>query len=538
MKSENEYFMYLRKSRADREAELHGEGETLSRHKKILLAFAQKNNLHVTQIYKEVVSGETISERPEIQNMLAEIEKGYCTGVIVIEVERLARGDTKDQGIIAETFKYSNTKIITPTKTYDPNNEFDEEYFEFGLFMSRREYKTINRRIQNGRIASAKEGKFLGSVAPYGYRKVKIKNDKGYTLEPDPNTADVVRMIFQWSKNGVLQGNGTYRHSGSSSIARKLDSMHIAPPKGDYWSRETIADILRNPVYMGKIRWSNKKTVRVIKNGTIKKVEIKNDNPIYVDGLHEPLITEPLFEAVQKQRSKNRKTPLQINASLKNPLSGFVYCGKCGHLMTRLGSNSHTPYDALICPNKYCDNISSPLYLVEEKLILFLNEWIKAYTLNWDLCEQDIFPVDEEIQLKKKALTTASQKLKDLRDQRNNVYTLLEKGIYTIDVFNERSRVLKEQICLMEKDIQFLNDDYKSTQTAQESKEIFLPSVKNIVSTYWSVKDIKIKNDMLRSILIKVVYHKNTPNKKGQRNNPAFTLDIYPKIPKAESLMS
>ena len=135
-------------------------------------------------------------------------------------------------------------------------------------------------------------------------------------------------------------------------------------------------------------------------------------------------------------------------------------------------------------------------------------------------------------------MTTASQKLKDLRDQKNNVYTLLEKGIYTIDVFNERSRVLKEQICLMEKDIQFLNDDYKSTQTAQESKEIFLPSVKNIVSTYWSVKDIKIKNDMLRSILIKVVYHKNTPNKKGQRNNPAFTLDIYPKIPKAESLMS
>lgn len=56
-------------------------------------------------------------------------------GVLVVEVERLARGDTSDQGRVAKTFKFSDTLIITPSKTYDPNNEYDEEYFEFGLFM-------------------------------------------------------------------------------------------------------------------------------------------------------------------------------------------------------------------------------------------------------------------------------------------------------------------------------------------------------------------------------------------------------------------
>lgn len=70
---------------------------------------------------------------------------------------------------MSQTFKYSGTKIITPMKVYDPENEFDEEYFEFGLFMSRREYKTINRRLQRGRISSAKEGKFVGKTA-------KVKN--------------------------------------------------------------------------------------------------------------------------------------------------------------------------------------------------------------------------------------------------------------------------------------------------------------------------------------------------------------------------
>ena len=114
-----------------------------------------------------------------------------------MEVERLARGDTIDQGIVAQTFKFSDTKIITPIKTYNPNNEFDEEYFEFGLFMSRREYKTINRRLQRGRMASVKDGKYVANKAPYGYNRIRIENDKGWTLEINKEEADVVRLIFE-----------------------------------------------------------------------------------------------------------------------------------------------------------------------------------------------------------------------------------------------------------------------------------------------------------------------------------------------------
>ncbi|HCM24594.1 MAG TPA: recombinase family protein, partial [Ruminococcaceae bacterium] len=136
--------------------------------------------------------------RPVMQQLLLDIEKRTWAGVLVMEVERLARGDTIDQGIVTQTFKYSETVIVTPVKTYDPNNEFDEEYFEFGLFMSRQEYKTINRRLQRGRIASVQEGKFIGSHPPYGYQKKKIEHDKGFTLQPDTEQAKVVKMIFDW----------------------------------------------------------------------------------------------------------------------------------------------------------------------------------------------------------------------------------------------------------------------------------------------------------------------------------------------------
>lgn len=170
--------IYLRKSRADREAEARGEGETLARHERILLDLAKKRGYNVGAIYKEIVSGETISARPVMQQLLREVESGMWDGVLVVEVERLARGDTIDQGVVARSFQYSNTLIITPLKTYDPNNEYDEEYFEFGLFMSRREYKTIRRRLTAGRESSAKEGKYCGSKPPYGYSRVKLVGEK------------------------------------------------------------------------------------------------------------------------------------------------------------------------------------------------------------------------------------------------------------------------------------------------------------------------------------------------------------------------
>ena len=87
-----------------------------------------KRMFKISQIFREVVSGETLSQRPEMQKLLAQVENNMYDGVLVMEVERLARGNSVDQGIIAQAFKYSNTLIITPTKVYDPQNEFDEEY--------------------------------------------------------------------------------------------------------------------------------------------------------------------------------------------------------------------------------------------------------------------------------------------------------------------------------------------------------------------------------------------------------------------------
>jgi len=250
------YCIYLRKSRADMEAEARGEGETLARHEKTLLDLSKNLKLNITHIYREIVSGETISSRPIMQQLLSDVEQGVWDGVLVVETERLCRGDTIDQGIVAQAFKYSNTRIITPMKIYDPSNEHDEDYFEFGLFMSRREYKTINRRLQSGRIISVKEGKYLGTKPPYGYVRKKLEKEKGYTLEPHPDQADIVRLIFDLYTKGEQNTDGMHNRLGVSLIVRKLNDLKIPPMKNGAWVPSSVLDILRNPVYIGKIRWN------------------------------------------------------------------------------------------------------------------------------------------------------------------------------------------------------------------------------------------------------------------------------------------
>lgn len=108
--------IYLRKSRADAELEALGQGETLSRHRRILLELAARKEIEVRGIYQELVSGESISARPAMQQLLRSVEQGLCGCVLVMEIERLARGDTMDQGVVAQTFKYAGALIITPTR--------------------------------------------------------------------------------------------------------------------------------------------------------------------------------------------------------------------------------------------------------------------------------------------------------------------------------------------------------------------------------------------------------------------------------------
>lgn len=524
-----QYAIYLRKSRTDWESELRGEGETLARHETTLLALAKHYNLTITAIYREIVSGETIAARPEIQKLLKEVTAGKWTGVLVMETERLARGDASDQGTIAKAFKYGNCKIITPTKIYNPNDEFDEEYFEFELFMSRREYKTISRRLQRGRIASIKEGKFVGSTAPLGYKRVKLKNDKGYTLEIVPEKAEIVKLIFSLYCIGELQADGIYHRLGMYRIAKKLDELHIAPTIGKQWSPSTIKDILQNPAYIGLCTWQRYISDK-LHTTPFHDCRIKNNNYIQVAATWKPIIKKEVFEQAQFILEHKYQYPVVSNKILKNPLSGLIRCQKCGSLMTRVITKSKNPYPSLLCPNRTCDNISAPLELIESQILEALRSWVENYKLSWD----NKTPAADfsQYDYKKTAIHQLETKLDTLQNQLNNTYNLLEQGIYSSEIFLNRNQQLSDEIKNTQISLKELKTSYAADIERENTKINFIPKIENILDIYYNIKEPSIRNDILKEVLDYVTYLKKDRNTKGNKHNPNFELTLYPKIPK------
>ncbi len=515
------YAIYLRKSRKDDYNE--DISEVLQRHKTTLTTLAKNMNIHITKIYQEVVSGETIANRPEVQNLLHDVEQGMYAGVLVMEIERLARGDAIDQGIIQRTFFVTDTKIITPLKIYDPLNEFDEEYFEYGLFRSRSEYKTIRRRINAGRMHSVREGKWIASTAPYGFERKKLEKERGYTLTAIPEEARVVKMIFDLYTNGK---DGEI--FGAGKISNYLDALGVRPRMSKHWSAATIRDMLKNPAYAGKCAWGREKDVKFVRDGEIVTKRIKQDDYMLYDAIWDAIIPYEAFKKAEQIRKSHIKPSVKKGDELMNPLSGLVFCEKCGRLMTRLGPNKKNRYSTLRCMNKYCDNISAPIYAIEDEVIHFLKNWLQEEKLTFEKNNQTIEP--ESIQIINSQISAAQDRAIELRKQLDKTYELLEKGLYSEELFVQRQKKLTADITEQEKRIEEYTNTRDIILSNEHRRNVWIPETMSLLDSYTADAPPDFKNALLHQLIEKVTYLKTEKNHRGTVDNRNFHLKIMPKF--------
>lgn len=505
------YAMYLRKSRFDNDyAELSLE-ETLKRHSTILDKIAQERGYYVTKTFYEVVSGESIAARPEIQKLLEEVSNGEYAGVLVVDVDRLARGNSVDQGIISQTFQYSKTKIITPSKIYDPLNEFDEEYFEFGLFMSRREYKMINKRLIRGRDSSASEGKFLGSTAPYGYKRIKLEKEKGYSLEIVPEEANNVRKMYEMYSN----------HNGSTKIANYFNDLHIYTRSGEPWSTVTIHYILSNPIYIGKIRRSYFKTQKTIRDGVVSKKK-KPDKTGYhlYDGLHDPIISEELFNKVQEMYDNSpRKHRAKYSQQLQNPFVGLLYCARCGKRVARTSFNAgrYTPSIRARCINaRICHNAGCDFTLLEEEIMSQIRIWFSNFKI-----QIETTGYSKEIQSLEEEKRQISKDIEKSKSQMERIFTLLEQGIYDTNTFQERREKLNSSIKEAEDRLALVQMQIERYEAANTTEATIVPTTQYLLDNYDALSTEE-KNELLKKVIGRITYEKEPKGK--------VQLDIIPRL--------
>ena len=322
-----EVLVYLRKSRSD--DPLMTVEEVLSKHEAMLDEWSEKHlggKVPEENRFREVVSGETIEDRPEVKKVLRLIEMPKYKAILVVEVQRLSRGDLEDAGRLIKLIRFTETTIITPQKNYNLQDEYDRDAFERELKRGNEFLEYQKKIMGRGRLLSVSQGNFIGSVAPYGYEKVLVED--GYkkcpTLKINEYEAAAVRMMFDMYVN---QDVGRY------SIAKKLQECGFAPYKAKGWGEAVVKDILRNPVYIGKVRWNWRKSVHTVEDGEIvvRRPRRGIDEYLIFDGKHEAIIDEELFRAAQVKMGKNSR--VKGEHSLRNPFVTLIYC-QCGRTMT------------------------------------------------------------------------------------------------------------------------------------------------------------------------------------------------------------
>lgn len=477
--------IYLRKSREDSDLELIHEGETLARHKKRLLAVSEKLGLNVTKIYEEIVSGDSIDERPQVQKLINELLQNKYQNVVVMEIQRIARGNTKDQGIVLEALEMSKAKIVTPERVYDPTNEQDMEMIEFSLMLSRRELKAISRRMRSGFNTSVHEGNYLAPVPPYGYDIWK-RGRRDRILKINEHESEIVKKIFKLSHE---------ENMSLGEIARTLNNLNIPTRLNAKWQTSSVRSILTNITYTGKIRWNYRNKKKEYIDGKIqKKVRANDPKDVWViEGKHKAIIDDEVFVEVQKQ-FKNR-VPTG-SKTLKNPLAGLLRCKECGlgialKPVKNTYSNRYGHNERMGCTVKSCLArvvVAEVLDALQNKVKEFEIE-LKGYNPQ---IEKDNYLSS------KKILETEAEKLEK---KKLKLFDLFEDEVYTKDEFLDRKGKIIDRLSQIYSSISEL------TVPNENLYELKIVKFNEVIASLKSdhVPVVK-KNALLKSVIDRIEY--------------------------------
>ena len=509
--------MYLRKSRTD-DPTLTVD-EVLAKHEQMLDEWVERNmqgcggRIPETNRFREVVSGETIDSRPAVKEVLHLAESPRYKALLIVEPQRLSRGDLEDIGRLVKILRYSNTIVITLQYIYDLNDERDRDAFERELKRGNDFLEYQKRIMGNGRLLSVENGNYIGTTAPYGYRKVQVRDGKKTcpTLEPIPEEAKVVNMIFDM----YLQGMGTV------SIGDRLIELGIPARNGGKWGRSSIANILDNIHYIGKVRWNYKKTLKTVKDGKVVKHRPTADEYLVFPGKHPAIVDLEKFNAVQAKRGSIPRKPK--GQKLRNPLAGIMRC-ECGAIMSLVHparKRGGSPRFSCRMISR-CGNGTAAMHEVLDYIKVVLEKAIKDFQL------QVKDGTDDTLKMYEDAVKRMEMRLKELEELEATQwekYTLEGMPKHVFDRLNEKvlaeKREVEDRLCVAK-------DAIPEPVDFEERITTFKTAVDMLSDSRADIEDL---NGVLKKCFKTITYSRPVRPVGQLRNEAPFTVEVELALP-------
>ena len=323
--------LYERLSRDD---DLVGESNSITNQKKYLEDYARRNGLvNIIHFTDDGYSGVNFN-RPGFQSLIAEVEAGKIGTIIVKDMSRFGRNYLQVGFYTEVMFPQKNVRFIAINNGIDSQNASSNDFAPFLNIMNEWYAKDTSNKIRAIFDARMKDGKRCSGSIPYGYNRVK---DDKQSIVVDPEAAEVVRHIFQLANEGkspraiaeILSEEKVLIPSAyeKENHPEQYNGQHFEDPY--IWSVSTVRTILSRQEYLGHTVL-HKSTVKDFKNH--KRQETGADEHYVFPNTHEPIISQELWNNVQKQRKRVQRASAWGTHSHR--LSGYLYCADCGRRMT------------------------------------------------------------------------------------------------------------------------------------------------------------------------------------------------------------
>lgn len=405
--------------RLSREDDRKDESSSIESQKMIIESFAKFNNLKIIEHYSDDGFTGSNFNRPGFERLKKAIEDNLINCVIVKDLSRLGRELYETGAYIEEYFLSKNIRFIAINDGYD--SEVGDSMLGIRLSVNDLYLRDTSKKIRSTFDAKRKKGDYIGSFATFGYMK---NPDNPKQLIRDPDVDHVVLQIFEWIASGV--GTSTVAHRLTKqgipipSIYKKEHRQNIQKELNEgngIWRPQTVKGIASNKMYLGHMvqgRWKKQSY------NSKRLLELPESQWIIVENTHEPIVTQELFDKVQKELDKNKRYAAKNEK--KHLFQGLLKCKECGHNMSITAKKNKNSISYTAECNYYskyskyglCCTHRINYQDLEEDLLRFLKEVGKVFLEQFD--EEKL--ITQAMNIRQKELIETERELNKIESEK------------------------------------------------------------------------------------------------------------------------